>query len=175
MTSLNNAQKKVIIIGVFVLLLVIIGGSFLLFYKPNETTEEPLLDNETIKEIEPSEAEEMYDTLTEECQGALVWNLAVGEVIEINNLESMNACHNDNYYSKMIGYTYNDIGVVIHVNVLERKENSLYKLDNTYIGEYTAETIDVSLEQGTTYEYVFENQENGYQLVSVKLMEVVGN
>lgn len=77
--------------------------------------------------------------------------------------------------TKMIGYTYNDIGVVIHVNVLERKENSLYKLDNTYIGEYTAETIDASLEQGTTYEYVFENQENGYQLVSVKLMEVVGN
>ena len=69
MTSLNNAQKKVIIIGVFILLLVIIGGGFLLFYKPNETTEEPLLDNETIKEIEPLEAEEMYDTLTEECQG----------------------------------------------------------------------------------------------------------
>ena len=86
MTSLNNVQKKVIIIGVFVLLLVIISGGFLLFYKPNETTEEPLLDNEIIKEIEPLEAEEMYDTLTEECQGSLVWNLAVGEVIEINNL-----------------------------------------------------------------------------------------
>ena len=40
MTSLNKAQKKVIIIGVFVLLLVIISGGFLLFYKPNETTED---------------------------------------------------------------------------------------------------------------------------------------
>lgn len=117
----------------------------------------------------------MYNTLTAECKGALVWNLTVGEIIEIDDLANTNACHNDNYYSKMIGYTYNDIGVVIHVNVLEKKENSLYKLDNTYVGEYNDETLDTFLDQGTTYEYVFEEQENGYQLVSVKLMEVVGN
>lgn len=173
MNHLTKAQKKVLVVGIILVLFVIIGGGFLLFYKPDETTEDPLIDNEIIQEVDPNEAIEMYDTLTGECEGALVWNLAVGEVVQIDDLSSTNACHNEDYYSKMIGYTYNDVGVVIHVNVLHRQENSLYKLDNTYVGEYSEEGLNALLDQGTTYEYVFEERDNGYQLVSVNLMPVV--
>ena len=34
-------------------------------------------------------------------------------------------------------------------------------------------TIDASLDNGTTYEYVFEKKDDNYQLVSVKLMGFV--
>ena len=173
MTNLNPPKKIIVVVSI--LLLIIIGGAVLLFHELERTPKDQILDNEIIQKVEPEEAQNMYNILTAECKGALVWNLTVGEIIEIDDLSNTNACHNDNYYSKMIGYTYNDIGVVIHVNVLEKKENSLYKLDNTYVGEYNDETLDTFLDQGTTYEYVFEEQENGYQLVSVKLMEVVGN
>lgn len=173
MTNLNPPKKIIVVVSI--LLLIIIGGAVLLFHELERTPKDQILDNEIIQKVEPEEAQNMYNTLTAECKGALVWNLTVGEIIEIDDLSNTNACHNDNYYSKMIGYTYNDIGVVIHVNVLEKKENSLYKLDNTYVGEYNDETLDIFLDQGTTYEYVFEEQEKGYQLVSVKLMEVVGN
>ena len=173
MTNLNPPKKIIVVVSI--LLLIIIGGAVLLFHELERTPKDQILDNEIIQKVEPEEAQNMYNILTAECKGALVWNLTVGEIIEIDDLSNTNACHNDNYYSKMIGYTYNDIGVVIHVNVLEKKENSLYKLDNTYVGEYNDETLDIFLDQGTTYEYVFEEQEKGYQLVSVKLMEVVGN
>ena len=173
MTNLNPPKKIIVVVSI--LLLIIIGGVVLLFHELERTPKDQILDNEIIQKVEPEEAQNMYNILTAECKGALVWNLTVGEIIEIDDLSNTNACHNDNYYSKMIGYTYNDIGVVIHVNVLEKKENSLYKLDNTYVGEYNDETLDIFLDQGTTYEYVFEEQEKGYQLVSVKLMEVVGN
>ena len=174
MIKLNDLQKKVLIIGIAILLVVIIGGGILLFgnsKKLNEST--PTVDNQPIEEINPEQAEDMYGTLTSECQGALVWNLAVGEKITIDNLADSNACHNDNYYSKMIGYTYNDVGLVLHVNVLKRVENNLYKIDDTFVSTYSDETINESLDFGTTYEYVFVKVNDVYQLNSVNLMPVV--
>ena len=41
------------------------------------------------------------------------------------------------------------------------------------MGTYDDATIDASLDNGTTYEYVFEKKDDQYQLVSVKLMEVI--
>ena len=173
MRELNKKQKKVLVGGIFLLLVVIIGGGILLFAKPKNEPSDSILDNHPIEEVEPEEAENMYSTLINECSGALVWDLDVGEVIAIDNLASTNACHTDNYYSKMIGYTYNDIGVLLHVNVLKRIENNLFKIDDTFVGNYDDETIDAMLDNGTTYEYVFEQKDTGYQLISVKLMEVI--
>ena len=72
----------------------------------------------------------------------------------------------------MIGYTYNDLGVVLHVNVLKRTGNSVYKLDDTYVGEYDENNIDILLESGTTYEYTFVQKEEQYELTEVSLMPV---
>ncbi len=174
MIKLNDLQKKVLIIGIAILLVVIIGGGILIFGNSKKLKENnPTVDNQPIEKINPEQAEDMYGTLTSECQGALVWNLAVGEKITIDNLADSNACHNDNYYSKMIGYTYNDVGVVLHVNVLKRVENNLYKIDDTFVSTYSDETINESLDFGTTYEYVFVKVNDVYQLNSVNLMPVV--
>ena len=174
MKQLNKRQKQVLFVGIFLLLVVIIGGGVLLFAKPkSEDNNDHILDNEPIQEVDPEEAINMYSTLTDECSGALVWDLGVGQTVTIDNLADTNACHTDNYYSKMIGYTYNDVGVVLHVNVLKRVENNLYKIDDTLVGTYDDATIDASLDNGTTYEYVFEKKDDQYQLVSVKLMEVI--
>lgn len=173
MTHLNRKQKKVLFIGIGILMVVIFVGGFLIFYSPiKKNLEEPILDNRPIEPVLPEQALDMYSTLTKECSGALVWNLAVGEKIEIDNLADTNACHNDNYYSKMVGYTYNDVGVVLHVNVLKRVENNLYKIDDTYVGVYDDTTINGMLDNGTTYEYVFEQLEDGYKLIQVNLMPV---
>ena len=103
MIKLNDLQKKVLIIGIAILLVVIIGGGILIFGNSKKLKENnPTVDNQPIEKINPEQAEDMYGTLTSECQGALVWNLAVGEKITIDNLADSNACHNDNYYSKMI-------------------------------------------------------------------------
>ena len=174
MKQLSKKQKQVLFVGIFLLLVVIIGGGILLFAKPkNEDPDDSILDNHPIEEVAPDQAEDMYSTLTSECSGALVWDLGVGETVTIDNLADTNACHTDNYYSKMIGYTYNDVGVVLHVNVLKRVENNLYKIDDTLVGPYDDAIIDASLDNGTTYEYVFEKKDDNYQLVSVKLMEVI--
>ena len=122
--------------------------------------------------VEPEEAEGMYQELTQNCTGALVWNLEVGDKIAITDLSTTEACKNEDYYSKMIGYTYNDLGVVLHVNVLKRTGNSVYKLDDTYVGEYDENNIDTLLESGTTYEYTFVQKEDRYELTEVSLMPV---
>ena len=173
MVHLNKMQKKVLFVGIGILLVVTLVGGFLVFFKPiKKNLDDSILDNRPIEPVSPEQAVDMYSALTKECSGALVWNLAVGEKIEIDNLADTDACHTDNYYSKMIGYTYNDVGVVLHVNVLKRISNDLYKLDDTYVGTYDESTISSSLDNGTTYEYVFEQLEDGYKLIQVNLMPV---
>ena len=77
----------------------------------------------------------------------------------------------DNYYSKMIGYTYDlDGNVVIHVNILKKEENTLKKLNDDVVGEYSSDTINEMLNMGTTYEYIYTGNDGNYTLSDVRLM-----
>ena len=60
--------------------------------------------------------------------------------------------------------------VIIHVNVLKKDGSKLYKLDNTFVADYSEETLDDSLNFGTTYEYVYQNNGDTYKLIRVQLM-----
>jgi len=175
LTKLNMKQKKVLIVGVIVLLVVVVVGGVLVFQpKFDKPSNNPMTTDGTIvQEVSPDEAESMYATLTEKCSGALVWNMQVGDSIKIDNLENTNACQNDNYFSKMLGYSYSSEGVTVYVNVLKNVNNQLFKLDDTLVGAYESEKINESLDYGTTYIYTYQKQENDYKLLKVELMTPV--
>lgn len=169
-------KKKLIVLGVgiTIVLVVIIGGGFLLFgdKEPNNPSDGDEITG-NIPEVSPEKAEGMYGQLTEKCSGALIWDLKVGDKVEITDLNNTNACQNNNYYSKMIAYSYNDIGVTVYVNVLKNENGNLYRLDNTLVDVYSAETLSESLEKGTTYIYTYKEDGENYKLVQVELMEPV--
>lgn len=170
MTKFEKRKMTVIIIGIIILLVVVIGGGFLLFgKKDNYIISDPDIPNE----VSPEHALDIFNDLTKECSGAMVWNIKLGESVEIHNIEDYrNSCKTENYYSKMIGYTYdiND-NLVLHVNVLKKVNDNVYKLDDTFVGVYLEENINLLLDEGTTYIYTYHKNENAYQLFKVELMD----
>ena len=168
--KLNN--KVIWLIVVIVVILIVVF--FVWFFSKKEMigNGDDVTDNTIIQEVSPSEADNMYQSLIQNCTGALVWDLKVGDEIQIDNLESMSACQNDNHYSKMIGYTYDESGnVIIHVNVLKNVNNQLYTMDDILVGDFSEDEIDQLLEQGTTYEYFYKKNGDGYKLFKVDLMD----
>lgn len=169
MTKLEKRKMIVIIVGIFLLLVVIIGGGFLVFSKKDKPdVNEPDISNE----VSPDQALEIFGNLTKDCSGAMVWDIKLGESVEIENIEDyQNSCKTDNYYSKMVGYTYDENdSLILHVNVIKKVENNVYRLDDTLIGEYLEENIDVLLDEGTTYIYTYKKVNDSYQLTKVELL-----
>lgn len=170
MTKLEKRKMIVIVVGIAILLVVVIGGGFLIFGKKND----PEINNPDIpNEVSPEEAENLYGNLTKDCSGALVWDISIGDSVVIENIEDYKtSCKTENFYSKMIGYSYDEYSnVILHVNVLKKVENNVYKLDDTMIGEYVEENISELLERGTTYVYTYNKDGEIYKLSKVELME----
>ncbi len=170
-------NKKLYLLVIIIVVLIIFGGIlFWIFTSKDSEKNDPITDNKEIQEVDPSEAEDMYKTLIQNCSGALVWNLEIGDEIQIDNLAQASTCQNDDHYSKMIGYTYDEDGnVIIHVNVLKRVDNQLFKIDDTLVGEYNENEINTLLEQGTTYQYFYKKDGDGYKLFKVDLMELANS
>lgn len=170
-------NKKIIILSIVGILVIIAGvsGAFLLTAnkknKDNKKPDTQVTDNKIIQDVNPDKAESMYEELTEKCTGALVWNLKPGDEVAIDNLDNSTACKTNDHYSKMIGYTYDkDKNVVIHVNLLKKVNNNLYKLDDTFVGEFKEETLNDLLDLGTTYKYLYTKNGKNYKLSKVELM-----
>lgn len=159
-------KKGIVCVGV---ILIFIVGLFVLF----SMSKNDLLAYEEPEKVSPKQANEMYASLTKNCEGALIWGLKVGDKIEIKNLSDTSACKNDNYFSKMVAYSYNSIGVTLYVNVLKKEQDNLYKLDGTIVSKYHESTLKESLDKGTTYIYTFQKEKEKYKLVQVELMESV--
>ena len=66
-----------------------------------------------------------------------------------------------------------DLSHLAHVNILKKVENSLYKLDNSLVGEFREEELNNLLDQGTTYVYTYKKVGENYKLENVKLMDPV--
>ena len=123
--KINKRGLVLLILLVIAIALIGTGGYILLTSKSankrNPENNDSTGGNKIIQEISPEKADDLYKELTEKCTGALVWNLKQGDEVEIKDLEKSNACQNDNHYSKMIGYTYDeDSNVIIHVNEIGR-------------------------------------------------------
>lgn len=176
---MKKIDKKIIGLAVFgtVLILGGLGGYTLLSSKDkgktNDKVDSGLTDNVVIQQVSTEKAESMYKELTEKCTGALVWNLKLGEEVEIKDLENSNACQNDGHYSKMIGYTYDkSSNVIIHVNVLKKENDQLFKLNGEKVADFSEEKLNDLLDYGTTYEYVYKKNGDNYKLSKVELMKL---
>ncbi len=102
--------------------------------------------------VSADEAINMYNDITKDCTGALVFNLKEGEQVDIENINDYtSACKTNDYYSKMIGYTY------------DLKDNE--------VAEFSENTVKESLNKGTTYEYIYKEETGSYRLIEVKLMK----
>lgn len=172
--SLDKKRKIILgVIGILIIISIILLIIFLLNTKKKINKIDNILnDGSVVQEVEPETATNMYTDLTKNCTGALVWNIKEGDSVNIDSNDT-SACKNDNYYSKMIGYSYSDEGVTIYVNVLKNVNGKLYKLDDTYVADYNSNTLNASLENGTTYIYTFEQNKDSYKLIKVALMPVV--
>lgn len=108
--------------------------------------------NVTKNKVSADEAINMYNDITKDCTGALVFNLKEGEQVDIENINDYtSACKTNDYYSKMIGYTY------------DLKDNE--------VAEFSENTVKESLNKGTTYEYIYKEETGSYRLIEVKLMK----
>lgn len=172
----TNKKKLIVIICIAVLAAGIGAGVYLLVNSKNlekaNDGSNTTSDTTPVTEVAPEEAESMYSGLVSDCSGALVWDLKEGDSVTIDNLGSTDACKNDNYYSKMIGYSYDDKGgVTVYVNVLKKEDNKLYKIDGTYVADYSEDTLSASLEKGTTYIYTYVKSGDIFKVASVQLMD----
>jgi hypothetical protein len=172
MTKLEKKKVTVYVVGIILIVIVIIGGGILLFKPKSDETIDNVGSTGTLPHVEPEEAENMYSEIANVCTGAMVWNLELGQTVEINNLaDNTDACKTDNYYSKMLGYYDIEDGVVIHVNVLKRVDDNMYKLNDTLVGAYDDDKLDALLDAGTTYSYTYKKDGEDYKLVQVELMD----
>ena len=123
--------------------------------------------------VSADEATNMYNDITKDCTGALVFDLKESEQVDIENINDYtSACKTNDYYSKMIGYTYDlDGNVVIHVNILKKINDKLYDLKDNEVAEFSENTVKESLNKGSTYEYIYKEENGSYRLIKVKLMK----
>ena len=169
--NLNKKQKIALFAIAGVLVLVLIVG---IIFSLTGNNEEPPgeLKGENIQEVSPETAEGMYSSLTENCSGAFVWDMQAGESIEINDLKNTSTCKKQDHYSKMVGFSYDEIGVSVYVNVLKAVNGELQNLDGVVIGAYDEATLQDMLDKGTTFVYSFKKVGEKYELAQVKKMEV---
>lgn len=160
----------VITVGIVLLILVIIGGGILVFGKKDK---EQTGDSQIPNQVSPEQVEEMFSSVTDNCTGALVWDIKLGETVDLGDVtDYTTSCKTDNYYSKMVGYTYDlSDNVILHVNVLKKVDNNAYKLDDTLIGEFAEDNLSDLLDAGTTYIYTYNKDGNSYKLAKVELMD----
>ena len=171
-----DKKKMWILIGsgaiLVLVIILVVAFAFMGKNQDGENSNEPIGDEHIVQPVEPDQAIHMYEETTKTCDGVLVWDLQVGDTIPVDNMNAVSgACQKDHYYSKMIGYTYDlDNNVIVHVNVLKNEDGKLYKLDDTFVADYSEETLDDSLNFGTTYEYVYQKDGENYKLIRVQLM-----
>lgn len=171
-----SKKKQAILLAILCIIIIILAIliSFL-FFKPeskgNNGTDQS--NNVVENKVSTDEATEMYNNVTKDCSGALVFDLKEGDKVDIENINDYSsACKTNDYYSKMIGYTYDKDGnVIIHVNVLKKVDNKLFDLNDNEVATFSEDTVKESLNKGTTYEYVYKEENDSYRLIEVKLMK----
>lgn len=156
-----------------ILLLILIPIGTFLFYKYQMNSKE--IENnqqETTGNIEKDnmseKVERIYNELAGKCDGTFIWDRKEEEIV-INKIIEKEACQKENYYSKLIGYTYDkEENLILHVTVLQRKKDKLYKLNEELVGEYTSETLNELLDNGSVYEYIYKKNSSKYNLWKVR-------
>ncbi len=171
-----SKKKQAILLAILCIIIIMLGILIsLLFFKPeskgNNGTDQS--NNVVENKVSTDEATEMYNNVTKDCSGALVFDLKEGDKVDIENINDYSsACKTNDYYSKMIGYTYDKDGhVIIHVNVLKKVDNKLFDLNDNEVAPFSEDTVKESLNKGTTYEYVYKEENDSYRLIEVKLMK----
>lgn len=171
-----SKKKQAILLAILCIIIIMLGIliSFL-FFKPESKGNNGVDQSNNVVEnkVSTDEATEMYNNVTKDCSGALVFDLKEGDKVDIENINDYSsACKTNDYYSKMIGYTYDKDGnVIIHVNVLKKVDNKLFDLNDNEVATFSEDTLKESLNKGTTYEYVYKEENDSYRLIEVKLMK----
>ena len=143
--------------------------SFLQVQKGDFSLDEMIVDSVIPQNVQPSEIAQVYDSVTNSCEGAYLWNLSSDEIFFDSN---MGYCQNEGYYSKLYGYTYDEEErVVLHVKVLKRVNHQLYRLNDTFVADYNEETLNDLLDEGTTYEYVVKKNRDQFEFAQVRFMK----
>lgn len=74
------------------------------------------------------------------------------------------------YYSEIYGYTFNENLLSVDINIGYIKDDNLYGLDHTLLGEYTQDySITHLFEKSPYYRYNFTKKDGYYKLNSVEL------
>ncbi len=76
-----------------------------------------------------------------------------------------------NYISNLYGYSYNNDGLLVYVNVGIIKDNEIYDLFNKNLGKYNEEELKKILNKSQGYLYTYRKTNNNYYLESVELIK----
>lgn len=149
-------KKTKAFLGIILCLIIVMGGILISLLFSESEKRNNSAENEATNVIEnkvsADEATNMYNDITKDCTGALVFDLKEGEQVDIENINDYtSACKTNDYYSKMIGYTY------------DLKDNE--------VAEFSENTVKEPLNKGTTYECIYKEENGSYHLIEVKLMK----
>lgn len=92
------------------------------------------------------------------------YNISGSKIIR----ESSPCLNEVNYISNLYGYSYNNDGLLVYVNVGILKDNIIYDLDNKEIGIYNEEELKKILNKSQGYLYTYRKTSESYYLESVE-------
>ena len=127
-------KKIIIIIGIIVITLIIVALTSLLPKATNEVAAGPKVKHNVV------------DKLYKE--------------VENNKKEETRE-----YVSKLYGYTYDDNeNIVMQVKEGYIENNKVYNLEGTELGDYSEDTLNTVLDNGTLKNYNYTKENNDYKL-----------
>lgn len=99
------------------------------------------------------------------------YNIVNGKITR----EKSNCTNEINYISNLYGYSYNNDGLLVYVNVGILNNNKVYDLDNKELGTYTdsEEELKKLLNKSKGYLYTYRKTGDNYYLESVELVKKV--
>lgn len=137
---MNNTKNKKLLIIIGIIILVIIIVLLLFLFLPKESNE--VAKKTTIKH---STVDQLYE--------------------DLGDPECIESCDTREYVSKLYGYTYDDDkNIAMQVKEGYIENNKVYDLDGKEIGDYTEETVNDVLDNGTLKTYNYTKDGNDYIL-----------
>ena len=137
MEKIMNNKKLLIIIGIVIILLTIVIAIILIPKSTNEVTLKPFVEHGTVSEL--------YD--------------------DLGNPECIENCDKREYVSKLYGYTYDENeNIEMHVKEGYIENNKIYDLEGNELGDYTEDTLNTLLDNGTLKVYNYTKNDNEYIL-----------
>ena len=162
-------KKKYFLLAIIIFVIILVMGSVILTLNKKKEDQQP---NEEESGLTVDTANSLYSQMTDACSGAILWDVTLNTEVTASIEDYESHCQKENYSSKLFGFTEDEDGARLDIKVVKTADGKVYDLENNLLGDYTEETMDAIMDNGTTYSYFYKKNNDQYQLVKVKAFKV---